>query len=134
VLDPGLTPRNGPYDQYHHGDLDALHVSYFRRRNPSEIRLHCSNLRKSHGFHLVCQGADPIPSVPQCNGDYRISVTKSGPLVRFAIEDLCCWTWLDDGTSYGPVLSSGHIGFRQMAPLIAEYSELTVNRVIIHPH
>jgi hypothetical protein len=24
-----LAPRTGPYEQYHHGDLDAYHVSYF---------------------------------------------------------------------------------------------------------
>ena len=133
VLDPALAERSGPYDQYHHGDLDALHVSYFRRRNPSEITLHTTNLRKSHGFHLVCQGADPIPSVPQCAGDYRIAVTKSGPFVRFEIEQLTCWTWIDDGTGYGPVLGGGHIGFRQMAPLIAEYRDLKVERVRVHP-
>lgn len=133
VLDDRLAPRSGPYDQYYDGDLDTLHVSYFRRRNPSEIRLNVANLRKSNGFHLVCQGADPIPSVPQCDGDYRIAVTKSGPFVRFEIEQLTCWTWLDDGSSYGPVLGGGHIGFRQMAPLIAEYHDLLVERVRVHP-
>ena len=33
-----LAPRTGPYEQYHHGDLDAYHVSYFRRRWPAERR------------------------------------------------------------------------------------------------
>lgn len=132
VLDGSLARRSGPYGQYHHGDLDALHVSYFRRREPSEIRFHTTNLRKSHGFHLVCQGPDPIPSVPQCSGDYRLAVTKSGPFVRFEVEGLSCWTWIDRG-EHGPVLGGGHLGFRQMAPLIAEYHDLRVERVRVRP-
>lgn len=129
VLDPSLAERDGPYAQYHHGDLDALHASYFRRAQASERRFHTANLRKSHGFHLVCQGADPIPSVDQSDGGYRVAVTKAGPLVRFEVDGLRCWTWVDDGERYGPVLGGGHIGLRQMSPLIAEYADLVVERV-----
>ena len=35
ILTANLAKRNGPYEQYHHGDFNALHVSYFRR-NPKE--------------------------------------------------------------------------------------------------
>lgn len=132
VLDPSLAPRSGPYDQYHHGDLDALHVSYFRRRFADELRLHTCNLRKSHGFHLVAMGGDPLPAVAQATPPYRLSLIKAGPLVRFAIEDLVVFTWRDDGTR-GPVLGGGHIGFRQMAPLIAEYADLRVERLTEGP-
>lgn len=44
--------------QYHHGDLDAYNVSYYRRRANSERAFHLCNLRKSHRFRLVAQGAD----------------------------------------------------------------------------
>jgi hypothetical protein len=133
LFDPGLAPRSGPYDQYHHGDIDALHVSYFRRRLPDEMALHTCNLRKSYGFHLVAQGADPIPPARFARGPYRIRVVKAGPLVQFEVgcgETLLpIFDWKDDGVSYGPVLAGGKIGFRQMAPLIAEYANLTVRRV-----
>lgn len=129
VLDPSLAQRTGPYEQYMRGDIDALHVSYFRRRLPKEIRFHTSNLRKSHGFHLVCQGADPIPTIHQVDPPYRISLVKSGPWVRFAIDDLELWRWCDDGETYGPILTGGHIGFRQMAPFIAEYANLLIERI-----
>jgi hypothetical protein len=36
------------------------------------------------------------------------------------------FTWEDDGATYGPRLQAGKIGFRQMAPLIAEYANLKV--------
>jgi len=129
VLDDSLAARSGPYDQYHSGDINALHISYFRRRSDSEIRCQVCNLRKSHGFHLVAQGGDPIPSVAQADGWYQIAVIKSGPLVRFCIEDVVCFTWRDDGVSHGDVLADGSIGFRQMNPLIAEYRDLVVERL-----
>ncbi|MEF3302766.1 DUF1961 family protein [Paenibacillus sp. GYB003] len=126
LFDPRLSPRSGPYEQYHHGDINALHVSYFRRKWAEERRLHTCNLRKSYGFHLVAQGADPIPGVADATGPYRVRVEKSGGAVRFSIQDVPVFAWEDDGAAYGPVLQGGKIGFRQMAPLIAEYANLKV--------
>ena len=133
LFDPSLAPRNGPYGQYHHGDINALHVSYFRRRYASEITFHLCNLRKSYGFHMVAQGADPIPPARNAKGPYRVTVIKRGPKVVFLIgainagePELEILRWTDDGTTYGPVLGGGRIGFRQMAPLIAEYANLRV--------
>ncbi|HEX2856152.1 MAG TPA: DUF1961 family protein [Propionibacteriaceae bacterium] len=125
VLAPSLAPRNGPYEQYHSGDIDAYHVSYFRRMWESERRFHTCNLRKSHGFHLVAQGPDPLPGVLDSAPPYRVSVTLRGGRVTFSIDGLRCLEWVDDG-ALGPVLGQGHIGFRQMAPLIAEYANLTI--------
>jgi len=130
---PALAPRTGPYQQYHHGDIHALHVSYFRRRYAHERSLYLCNLRKSYGFHLVATGADPIPSVKDAVGPYRMTVIKSGPEVRFRVKgpashhpEIEVLTWRDDGKTWGPVLGGGRIGFRQMAPLIAEYGSLRV--------
>lgn len=133
LFDPALAPRNGPYKQYHHGDIHALHVSYFRRRYQTERAMHLCNLRKSYGFHMVAQGADPIPPVKDAVGPYRMTVTKRGADVRFRIAGPNAWQpelevlrWRDDGRSFGPLLGGGHIGFRQMAPLVAEYANLKV--------
>jgi hypothetical protein len=127
VLDPTLSKRSGPYEQYHHGDLDALHVSYFRRKHAQERAFTVCNLRKSHGFHLVAQGADPLPSVADAKQSYRMWLIKSGPYVRFGIDALECFHWCDPGDAFGPVLGGGHIGFRQMTPLVAEYADLVVH-------
>ncbi|GGF95283.1 DUF1961 family protein [Paenibacillus abyssi] len=129
VLDPSLQERNGIYDQYHHGDINAYHVSYFRKSYPSERRLQTANLRKSYGFHLVAQGADPIPHVVDCDPPYRMEVLKCGADIVFSIEDIPIFHFTDDAVSYGPVLGAGKIGFRQMAPLVAEYSDLEIYKV-----
>lgn len=126
LFDPSLTPRTGEYEQYHHGEMNALHISYFRRRWPEERSFHTCNLRKSYGFHLTAQGADPIPGVADTKGPYQMLVIKQGARVAFMVNELEIFTWEDDGESYGPLLGGGKIGFRQMAPFIAEYANLRV--------
>ncbi|MFC7404328.1 DUF1961 family protein [Georgenia alba] len=129
LFDPSLAPRTGPYEQYHSGDIDAYHVSYFRRMWESERSFHTANLRKSHGFHLVAQGPDPLPGVLDARGDYRMRLRHADGTITFSINDLVCFRWHDDGTVGGPAHGVGKLGFRQMAPMIGEYANLTVTRV-----
>lgn len=126
IFDEALTARTGEYPQYHHGDINAFHVSYFRRKEPDERQFHTCNLRKSYGFHLVAQGADPIPNVCDCADSYELTVIKKGGHVEFYVNHLLTFVFDDDGSSYGPLLTDGRIGFRQLAPMIAEYSDLRV--------
>lgn len=133
LFDPSLAPRSGPYSHYHHGDIHALHVSYFRRRYVSECAFHLCNLRKSYGFHMVAQGPDPIPPARFSRGPYRMTLIKKGPEVVFRIgsanrnePEMEILRWTDDGSTYGPLLGGGRIGFRQMAPMIGEYANLRV--------
>lgn len=128
LFDPGLAQRDGNYPQYHHGDINALHASYYRR-NPNEISFRTCNLRKSYGFHMACRGGDPIPDARYAAAPYRMQVVKYGPHFRFQINDLQILDWTDDGFSCGPILTNGKIGFRQMAGLIAEYADLKVHSV-----
>lgn len=129
IFAPSLAVRNGSYKQYHHGDINALHISYFRR-NPSEIGFRTCNLRKSYGFHMVAQGGDPLPDAKYAEQPYRIEVVKSGPYLQFSMNDIPLFHWTDPGEEFGPVLSDGKIGFRQMAGLIGEYANLQVQRVV----
>lgn len=126
MFDPELEPRTGEYEQYHHGNIDALHLSYFRRNANQSRTFQVCNLRKSFGFHLVCSGADPIPCTAFADPPYHIQVIKCGPEVQLSINELQIFRWRDDGYSYGPILEGGRIGFRQMAPLMAEYANLEV--------
>lgn len=119
-----LARRNGYYPQYHSGDIDALHVSYFRHKYESERAFRTCNLRKSAGFELVAQGADPLPPAEDANGFYAMEVIKDGPHVEFSINGLSLFDWTDPSEK---VLGGGRIGFRQMAPLKAAYRNLTVD-------
>ncbi|CAM4197315.1 YesU family protein [Paenibacillus alkaliterrae] len=126
LFDTALAPRTGEYEQYHHGELDALHLSYYRRRWPEERQFHTCNLRKSYGFHLVAQGADPLPPVADITGFYRMKLIKRGARIDFSINELPVLSWEDDGITFGQPLGAGKIGFRQMAPFVAEYANLKV--------
>lgn len=126
VFDEKLKPRTGEYPQYHHGDINAFHVSYFRRKEPDERAFHTCNLRKSYGFHLVAQGGDPIPDADECGEAYTCAVLKQGSRVSFYVDELELFRFEDDGVTYGQRLGGGRIGFRQLAPLVAQYSGLRV--------
>jgi hypothetical protein len=123
---PTLARRSGEYDQYRFGDINAYHAAYFRRGKFGAFQI--CNLRKSHGFHLVAQGGDPIPSGTY-ESPYRIRVLVREGWVQFEIDGLVVYTWHDDGAIGGPPLAGGCIGFRQMAPLIAEYGNLEVRKL-----
>ena len=126
IFDPSLEKRTGEYPMYHHGDINAFHVSYFRRKEPDERAFHTCNLRKSYGFYLVAQGGDPIPDVADAKGPYKAAVLKYKNEVRFFVNDLETFCFADDGQTYGPLLTGGKIGFRQLAPMIGEYANLKV--------
>lgn len=122
LFDPALAERTGFYPQYHSGDIATLHISYLRRKWASERRLRTCNMRKSPGFRLVAQGADPLPGPEEAEGHYRIRIRKQANQVQFAIEDLTLFTYIDPDP-----LAGGRIGFRQMAPLVAHYRNLEVH-------
>jgi hypothetical protein len=104
-----------------------LHASYFRRRWPEERAFHVANLRKSPGFHLVAQGADPIPDVADTKGAYyNITVVKDGRNVSFLVNNLELFKFDDTQADTGPMVREGRIAFRGMQPLIARYRNLEV--------
>lgn len=54
---------------------------------------------------------------------------KQGPTVRFYINHLLIFKMVDDTDRWRPPLGGGYLGLRQMAPLMAEYANLTVHHV-----
>ena len=126
LFDPSLAPRTGEYVQYYNGDINTFHVSYFRRKEPDERIFHTCNLRKSKGFYLTAQGADPLPGAADAKDFYQIALKKQGNRIEFFINCLPIFSFKDDGQTYGPLLGGGKIGFRQLAPLTAAYRNLKV--------
>ena len=121
-----LAERTGEYPQYHHGDINAFHVSYFRRKEPDERAFHTCNLRKSYGFYLVTQGADPIPGALECRDFYKLCIVKDHGYISFSVNGLKVFEFTDNNPEYGDPLGGGKIGFRQLAPMIGEYRNLKV--------
>ena len=121
-----LAQRTGFYPQYHSGEMDALHLSYFRHKHADERAFRTCNLRKSAGFELVAQAADPLPPAEDALNFYRMELTKDGPDVAFSINSLPVLSWRDESSK---VLEGGYLGFRQMAPLRASYRNLLVEKL-----
>ena len=126
LFSPNLSSRTGEYNLYHHGDINAFHISYYRRKEKDERAFHTCNLRKSYGFHLVAQGGDPLPDIADALPPYKVSILKHKDDIYFFIDDLEIFHYVDDGVTYGKKLGGGKIGFRQLAPFIGEYANLNV--------
>ncbi len=136
LFDPSLAVRDGQYKLYHSGDINTFHVSYYRHSTEDESGFHVCNLRKSAGFQMVAQGADPLPPSEDVREAYRLKVIKDKEIVQFYITDpitgieLMPFEFVDNEELYGDLLEGGYIGFRQKAPLIGEYSDLKVYEAI----
>ncbi len=129
LFDAKLPKREGKYPEYHSGAINALHLSYFRHKWKEERAFRTCNLRKSHGFHLVAQGADPLPPAEDAVSPYKMKLIKHEEVVQFSINDLPILEWEDDGEAFGPFIQGGKIGLRQMAPMKAAYANLAVHEV-----
>ncbi len=128
VLDKRLKPRQGQvYDQYTKSDLLSLQIAYFRRRWQEERAFHLSNLRRAPGFEMLAQGGDPLPDIQDATPPYRIRLAKRITGVDFYINDLLVVSWKAGDPKPRPAWpGAGSTGFRQMAPLVATYSDFEV--------
>lgn len=138
IFDNYLKKRNGVFKDYHSGDFKNYFVSYFRR-NPEWNRFEqCERnfqvciLRKSPGHIKLTMGLDGIPPIHNhlygmanekwMPAPFRMKIVKMGPYIAFYINDVLSFQTIDKDN----YLTSGKIGFRQMAPMIAEYANLKV--------
>lgn len=123
VFDPTLAPRNGIFRQYHSGDIDCYHVSYFANTPGSARRV--ANLRKNSGFFLVANG--PIGVTEARAGEvHRAVLVKDGARIRMAVDGRTIIDHTDDGARAGPVWAGGKIGLRQMQWTAGRYRNFRV--------
>lgn len=126
IFDPLLQKREGIYKRYHSGDINTYHISYYRRKHDSERAFHTCNLRKSKGFKLCTIGADPIPSVEDVINFYNMRIDKYENQITFFINKLKILSYEDNQDNF---LKYGKIGFRQMAPFVAEYKDFNIYEI-----
>jgi len=121
IFDPSLQKRNGIFKQYHSGDLNSYHVSYWAGDRGF------SNLRKNRGFHLVSSGKDYI-ATGDADAFQTVQIHKRGGEIRVMVDSVVALAFDDDGQIYGPVHThSGWIGLRQMGhTLRCEYGYVKV--------
>ena len=73
---------------------------------------------------LIAVDFSPVGREAAFNG-YRYA-QQLGADVTFSVNGLTVLSYHDDGETYGPLLTGGKIGFRQLAPMIGEYANLQV--------
>jgi acetyl esterase len=124
IFDPNLKPRDGTYKQYHSGELNGYHISYWAAGRGT------ANLRKSKGFHLVAEGKDLICDAP-AHVFQTVRVYKRGGTIRLTIDDVVALAWEDDGKLQGPASDQpGWFGLRQMGHTHrCEYGHVKVYRL-----
>lgn len=121
IFDPALQPRGGFFRQYHSGDLNNYHISYWAGDRGT------ANARKNWGFALVATGPDLVVEGPM-DAFQTIRLYKRGGVIRLMVDDIISVAFDDDGKTHGPVWThSGWIGLRQMGHTIrCEYDNLKV--------
>lgn len=55
-----------------------------------------------------------------------MKIVKKDNRISLSVNDLKVFEYEDDGHTYGQLLGGGKVGFRQLAPMIAEYANLKV--------
>ncbi len=126
LFSTNLATRNGMYGCYHSGDINAYHISYFRRSYPEERAFRTCNLRKSYGFELAAIAGDPLPNVADAQSPYRMCIRKNKNVIDFFINEMPVLHFEDKNT----VWQEGKIGFRQMSPMVAEYANFKIHEII----
>ena len=129
IFDSSLQKRNGLFKQYHSGDLNNYHVSYWAGDRSF------STLRKNRGFHLVASGEDYI-AAGEVNAFQTVQIYKWSEKIRVMVDGLVAVAFDDDGETFGPVHKhSGWIGLRQMGhTLHCEYGHLKICRLLPANH
>lgn len=111
IFDSTLPQRDGTFKQYTKSAINCYHISYYAN-NPKLPDRGDSHLRKNKDFHLVLTGHEGIPTISK--KIHKIRLIKNDNHIVMHVDDRKIIDWIDNGKEYGPVLSGGKIGFRQM--------------------
>jgi hypothetical protein len=132
IFQPGLARRMGTFKNYIRGDINSYHVSYLAASGGAGMGgpRRTANVRKNSGFWMVACGEDQIQGKGLGRGPHKVKFLKVGNKIRVEANGRLSVSFDDDGKTYGPVLTDGYIGLRQMNHLLsAGYSNLKVYSV-----
>ena len=111
IFDPVLSKRNGRIKQYTGGDINSYHISYYANTVKNPDRGY-TNLRKNNKFILVQKGKEGVPTYSK--NIHKIRLIKNDSQILMFVDNRKIIDWTDDGKTYGPIYTTGKIGFRQM--------------------
>jgi hypothetical protein len=112
IFDSSLPKRTtGFFSDYTKAAMNCYHISYYANAKDDPHR-DISHLRKNKGFHLVQQGKSGIPM--NSTDWHHLKLIKNQQHIMMYLDDREIINWTDPGTTYGPVLTEGKIGLRQM--------------------
>jgi hypothetical protein len=112
IFDSSMPKRStGVFTDYTKGAMNSYHISYYANAKDDPHR-DTSHLRKNKGFFLVQQGKAGIPILS--TEWHHLKLVKDQQHIIMYVDDREIINWTDDGKTYGPILTDGKIGFRQM--------------------
>ena len=127
LFDPALALRDGSFRQYNNGDIECYHISYYSNPEHEPGRT-TSNLRKNPPAMMVYQG--PVGIEPGSSKIHHVQLIKSGNAIQMAVDGRIIVRWEDvDEARFGPALTEGRIGFRQMQWTQVRYRNLRIHRL-----
>jgi len=111
IFDAAMPKRDGTFKYYNKGRIDCYHISYYSN-NPKNPERNDSHLRKDPMFALLQTGEEGIPQ--NSIKVHGIRLVKNHAHIIMYVDDRKVIDYTDDGNTFGPVYTSGKIGFRQM--------------------
>jgi len=126
IFDASLPERKGEeMADMHSGAINCYHTSYIARERKT------ANLRKNHGFHLLCSGEDLSQSCPP-EMWHRIRIEQFNDQVTLSYNGRIAYQYHDQGVIGGPpIRNGGAIGLRQQNNLFrGDYRNLIVYSLV----
>lgn len=124
IFDASFPRRDGVFKQYTKSKyFNNYHISYYANTKDTRSK-EVAHLRKNSGFNKVQVGEPGIPI--SSKAIHRVTLVKDKAEIRMFIDDRKVIDWIDDGQTYGSVLSGGRIGFRQMKWTRFQYRNLKI--------
>jgi len=125
IFDPVLPKRNGHYPHYTTGSIMNYHIIYFSNLPLYQTGNIATRMRKSNKFSDIAFG--PISIKPNARDFQQMRLIKDRAHIQLLVNGKLCLDFTDPGEErWGPALTGGKIGLRQMAVTVGAYKNFQV--------